>query len=225
MASLRYALLADGNSDAALMPILTWALRESGLQIAINPMYPDRRSLKRASTLENRIRRTIRYYPCDVLFIHRDAEKAPIVMRLEEIRDAMNETGISVPFICVIPVRMQEAWLIFDESAIRKAAGNPNGIHPLPLPEINRVESIPDPKALLHDVLKTACGLSGRRLKKFNVRQAARRISEFIDDFSPLRNLTAFNVFEKELNQIVQEHFIEGMDASIPGRKIKSRSS
>lgn len=208
MATLRYTLLADGSSDTALMPILTWALKENGIQIAIHPLYADRRALIGASTLENRIRRTIRYFPCDVLFIHRDAEKEPIEKRLEEIRDAMKATGIRVPFICVIPVRMQEAWLILDEKAIRKAAGNPNGRHPLPLQETKRIESIPDPKALLHDTLKAASGLSGRRLDKFNFRQAACRISGFIDDFSPLRNLMAFKIFEKELKRVVYEHVI-----------------
>lgn len=212
MDALRYTLLADGSSDAALMPILTWTLRENGIKIAIHPSYADRRALKGASTLKDRIYLTIRYFPCDVLFVHRDAEKEPIQKRLAEIHDAMKATSLSIPFICVVPVRMQEAWLLFDENAIRKAAGNPNGRHPLSLPQIKRVESIPDPKFMLHDALKAASGLTGRRLNKFKVHQSAQKISQYIENFSPLRNLTAFKRFEKELKQIVHQQFVGGMD-------------
>lgn len=97
MASLRYTLLADGSSDAALMPILTWSLIENGIQSAIHAEWADLRRLKTAISLEDRVRRAIKYYPCDVLFVHRDAEKEPIEKRVTEIHDALKATEIDVP--------------------------------------------------------------------------------------------------------------------------------
>ncbi len=33
MSELRYTLLADGSSDRALLPMLTWALRQQGVHM------------------------------------------------------------------------------------------------------------------------------------------------------------------------------------------------
>lgn len=69
-------------------------------------------------------------YPCDLIFIHRDAERQPPDLRRSEIVRALQEVENSdaqrPPAICVIPVRMQKAWLLFDELAIRKAAVEAN---------------------------------------------------------------------------------------------------
>ena len=101
--------------------------------------------------------------------------------------------------ICVVPVRMHEAWLLFDESAIRKAAGNPNDSVVLQPPATSIVEGIPDPKALLYDLLRTASERRGRRLKKFDPGKHARLVSEQIADFSPLRALSAFQRLEADV--------------------------
>ena len=108
-------------------------------------------------------------YPCDLLFVHRDAEGVPHRSRVEEIEIAMQEVravheGAGLPpHVVVVPVRMTEAWLLFDEAAIRRAAGNPNGRVSLQLPP-GDPEEIADPKQLLHDLLRTASELGGRRL-------------------------------------------------------------
>ena len=102
------------------------------------------------------------------------------------------------PTVPVVPVRMTEAWLLFDENAIRWAASNPNGSDPLPIP-MREVEDLPDPKDVLHEALRVASGLSGRRRQKFNVRDAVHRVGEYIDDFSPLRRLNAFQRLEEDL--------------------------
>ncbi|HUT94205.1 MAG TPA: hypothetical protein VMY37_32390 [Thermoguttaceae bacterium] len=108
------------------------------------------------------------------------------------------------PAVPVVPVRMTEAWLLFDEKAIRRAAGNPNGTDPLQVP-VRQAEDIPDPKAVLHEALRTASGLSGRRRQKFNVRDAVHRVGEYIDDFSPLRRLSAFQRLEEDLATVLRE--------------------
>jgi len=99
---------------------------------------------------------------------------------------------------------MQEAWLLFDEPAIRTAAGNPNGRDHLDLPRLQHLEGLPDPKEVLYELLRTASGLSGRRRKKLPVSQLAQRVSDFIDDFAPLRTLPAFTALEVEIRKTVE---------------------
>lgn len=209
MKELRYTLLSDGSSDQALIPILTWALRQQGLRIPIQDQWANLSripKLDRRLQLSERIELSLELYPCDLLFVHRDAEKETYGTRLTEISRALESTSTVDPevVIAVIPVRMQEAWLLFDEMAIRLAAGNPNGQEPLEFQPLVNFEGLPDPKDVLHDLLRKASGLSGRRLKKFSASKAARRVAEFIDDFTPLRQLSAFNAFESEVKAVIE---------------------
>jgi len=105
------------------------------------------------------------------------------------------------------PVRMQEAWVLFGEPAIREAASNPNGKVPLTMPPLARLESLPNPKALLHDLLVTATEYKGRRRKGFNPSRAAARLGEILDDFSPLRALPAFEDAERRIVRTLDGYF------------------
>jgi hypothetical protein len=123
-----------------------------------------------------------------------------------EITDAISQVkSVQVPpFVCVIPVRMQEAWLLFDEAALRRAAGNPNGHQVLDLPDVAQLEELPNPKNILHELLRQASGLSSRRVKKFSVNERVHRVAELIDDFTPLRSLPAFMILEAEIKQLIK---------------------
>jgi hypothetical protein len=209
MKELCYTLLSDGSSDKALMPMLTWLLREHQVECAIQSTWADLRRLpKPPKTLLPRIISGLDLYPCNLLFVHRDAEKESREKRVVEIQEAIEEAvkkSVAVPpAICVIPVRMQEAWLLFDEVALRKAAGNPRGRQPLQLPAIATLEQLPDPKDILHGLLREASGLTGRRLKQFSVNERVHRVAELINDFSPLRVLPAFQALEAEMKQVIQ---------------------
>jgi hypothetical protein len=209
MKELRYTLLSDGSSDRALLPILTWLLRVHHVKYAIQPIWADLRRLPKPPTkLLPRIISSLKLYPCDLLFVHRDAEKEPREKRLTEIQEAIAQTIKSVPVppaVCVVPVRMQEAWLLFDEAALRRASGNPRGRQILQLPTLTKLEERPDPKNDLYELLRQASGLTGRRLKNFPVRERAQRVAELIDEFTPLRALPAFQALEAELEQVIQE--------------------
>lgn len=209
MKDLRYTLLSDGSSDKALLPLLTWLLQKHHVECAILPTWADLRLLpKPPKTLSLRIIRSLELYPCELLFVHRDAEKEPREKRVAEIHEAISEalkSSVSVPpAVCVVPVRMQEAWFLFDEAALRKAAGNPLGRQPLPLPDIAKLEQLPDPKNILHELLREASGLPPGRMKKFRVNERVHRVAELIDDFAPLRTLTAFGALEAEIKQVLQ---------------------
>lgn len=200
MNSLRYTLLTDGSSDQALQPILTWLLRELGVTCPIQPTWADlRRVSKPPRKLDKRIALAVELYPCDLLFVHRDAESETWAKRHNEIKQALHASAISLPVVCVIPMRMQEAWLLTDLPAIRKAAGNPHGKCSLSLPPIKTLEALPDPKRVLYDLLRAASELRGRRLQRLHVSFLARRVADFTADFTALRQLPAFNQLEHEL--------------------------
>ena len=169
MKEIRYTLLTDGSFDKALIPILSWLLYQHCPDYAIQPEWADLWKLPRPpKKMPERIIRSVELYPCDLLFVHRDAEGLSREERASEIRQALAEIAL-LPAVCVVPVRMTEAWLLFDETAIRKAAGNPNGNLPLGLPVIHNIESLPDPKQILHDLLRSASGhTSKRRLKRMS---------------------------------------------------------
>lgn len=209
MKELRYTLLSDGPSDETLIPILSWALQQNGIHFAIQPTWADFRRLRRPPRkLSDRIKIGLDLYPCDLLFIHRDAEGVTREIRLSEIHEARKEveSSTSIPHtICVVPVRMQEAWLLFDEMALRRAAGNPNGRVPLEFPYVSDLEKLSDPKRIFHELIREASGLSGRRRKHIPVHKYARRVAELIDDFSPLRKLSAFAALETEIQRVISE--------------------
>ncbi len=209
MNELRYTLLSDGSSDEALLPILTWLLRENGIQSAIQSIWADLRRLRKApQALSGKIKKSVDLYPCDLLFVHRDAENEPYKIRIAEIEKAIQEVRTSLavlPMICVVPVRMQEAWLLFDEKAIRRASGNPLGHQSLQFPAIAKLEQLPDPKNILHELLREASGLKGRRRKRIPTNKHARRVAEFIEDFSALRTLAAFKALEVDIQRMIEQ--------------------
>ncbi len=93
--------------------------------------------------------------------------------------------------------------MLFDEKAIRRAAGNPNGTNPLNLPPRKQLESLPDPKQELNTLLTEASDLPARRRARFNPSRAARLVTEFVDDFTPLRQLASFQRLEVELKRVL----------------------
>jgi hypothetical protein len=127
--------------------------------------------------------------------VHRDAENQDPESRYVEVLHA-NDTGLG--HVCVVPVRMQEAWLLHDAAAIRQAADRPSGTDFLDLPPADRWERLPDPKSTLHNALRIANGATGRRARRFNPARAAHRLAELITDWSPLRALPAFARLEAD---------------------------
>jgi hypothetical protein len=208
MMDLRFTLLTDGASDQVLIRHITWLLKQHvNRAIAVQPTWAELRDLPRPPKgLAEKIETAIELFPCDLLFIHRDAEKEDPRSRVREINQALNRVAVNKPpTISVVPVRMQEAWILFDEPAIRNAAGNPHGDSNLSLPKLKEIEELADPKQELNRILREACGLSGRRRRRFSEATAAHRVAELIDDFSPLRALSAFQTFESEVIRVIRE--------------------
>lgn len=203
---IQCTLLADGSSDIVLEHHLKWLMAQY-TDLPIMMQFADLRRLRHVPhNFAERILRAVELYPCEVLFIHRDAEKMSREIRVSEIQAACTHIQVDLPtVICVIPVRMQEAWLLFDEQAIRWAAGNPHGRQQLAVPAVKKIESIADPKKVLHDLLRAASELRGQRLSSFRPERAAHRVADFIDDFSPLESLPAFAALKTEIQQMIEQ--------------------
>ena len=208
MSELRYTLVADGSSDAALLPILDWLLIQNGVRRPIQKAWanPGALPLPDRPKLSDRIRVSLNFYPCDLLFVHRDAERAAREKRVQEIQRAVADLAerFSPTFVWVIPVRMQETWLLIDEAAIKSAAGNMRNAGQLELPPIYSLEQVSDPKELLNGLLRQASDLNRRRQRNFREGRHARFVTEFIEDFTPLRQLSAFAALEEEVNNAIQ---------------------
>jgi hypothetical protein len=205
MKQLHYTLLSDGSSDRALMPILSWLLVQHLPRTAIQAAWADLGRLPRPpKTLSDRIQLSVDLYPCDVLFVHRDAEREPADVRYVEIRDAV-ASNLANTVICVVPVRMLEAWLLTDLPALRHASGNPSGSVPLSLPKIEELEQFPDPKEHLFDLLRIASALPPGRRKRLKVHKLVHRVAELVDDFSTLRGLAAFRRLEEDIIAHLQQ--------------------
>ena len=205
MTPIRYTLLTDGSSDQALIPLIDTALAEcarSSRGYAGRWADPAAFSPKPTS-LSERMSAAVRAYPCDLLIVHRDAEKDSREARVAEIASAAAESALSpVP---VVPVRMTEAWLLFDERAIRKAAGRPNGTAPIKLPAAP--DGLPDPKKTLRELLLAAADVTGRKKKKFekSIPTRVHRVAEYLPGIAPLRALDAFQRFELDLRAAVDD--------------------
>jgi hypothetical protein len=207
---LRYTLVSDGPSDRALLSIIDWALRsmQEIVHREISRQWADVREVEREPGLAGKITAALHYYPCDLLFVHRDAEsseKAVFRQRREEIQRAM--AAHPIPYVCVVPVRMTEAWLLMDADAIRQAADNPSSKEQINLPPLRRLEAISDPKQDLYELLVLASELTGRRRNKFRGELSWRRVrvAELIGDYSPLERLSAFATFLEDTREAVAQ--------------------
>lgn len=199
---LRYTLLADGSSDEVLTPVLDWLIAQHLPQVGVVSAFAKDFG-KVGHDLSARVAFALKNFPCDLLFVHRDAEAESREHRVLQIAAAMEGRGI--PFVSVVPVRMTEAWLLADEDAIRFASGNATSRVDLHLPERRRWETLADPKDVLQKALCTASEKKGRALQKFKPLQARHLITKHSTDFSALRGLSAFDAVEADLISSLKE--------------------
>lgn len=199
--TLNYLLVSEGASDRMLQRPIEWLL-DKHCSTSYTGGWANPSALERKEReLDIRLEQVHKFFPCDIAFVHRDTDTFTVADRTKEIVDAVQDSRYPTPLVCVIPVKMTEAWFLFDEFAIRKAAGKPNSRVQLDLPGCDAVQRRADPKKILDDVLITASELAGRRLKQFKAALGEKKslVSNYINDYSPLRGHESFCSFEKEL--------------------------
>ena len=200
---LNSTLVADGRSDKVLLPLIH-RLMEAYCPGPFRDTdfvedYPDV-----GYGLAQRVRYALAQHPCDILFVHRDAEQRDSVDRREaEIKAAVASLPAPRPCIAIIPVRMTKAWLLADEQAIRHAAGNPTGRASLNLPATNQIEAV-DAKERLFEALSLAKNLNNRRTSRLRPEALRHRVADHLDDLTSLRRLPSFARFEDALRNLFQ---------------------
>jgi Domain of unknown function (DUF4276) len=137
----------------------------------------------------------------DLVIVHRDAEGQHPQSRRAEIEAGVAAVRENFTALPVIPVRMTEAWLLLDESAIRRVPGRPTGTEPLGLPTAASVESVPDPKAVLRRALELAAQAKGRRLRRFqrDFPVQRRRLLDGLSHDGPIRELSPWQTLERDV--------------------------
>lgn len=197
---IELGMLVDGPSDAVLATITEWLLLDRFPEAVLAEI---RVMPRRHRALPQAVEDAWRESGATLLVVHRDAEAASPPSREDEIPGGEG-------LVRCVPVRMTEAWLLGDASAIRRAAGNPSGQEELRLPRMRRVEALPDPKATLRDALLRAAGEpTGRRRKRLlrELPRRARLVADYTADFSGLRAVPAFDRYESSLVEAIAEGF------------------
>ncbi len=80
---------------------------------------------------------------------------------------------------------------------------------PLELPSLKSIESLPDPKGVLNELLREASGLHGRRRTNVPVSHYAQRVAEYIEDFTPLQQLKAFQYLQVQITDLANSDWLE----------------
>lgn len=195
MTQVTSLVLADGRSDRALLPVCVWAIRHVAPHVDI--IEPEFR-VHRGSTRD--LEPPTGY---GVVFVHRDAEAESVEDRHEELGDVCRDRS---DVVRLVPVRMTEAWLVWDATAIAAAAGNPSVAPGLSVPPPAQVAGLRDPKAVLDELLVAAVGSGARRRKQVRQRAATLRptVAENVKDFAPLLTCDAFATFVDELREALR---------------------
>ena len=178
MPALTCTLVADGSSDRVLIPLLDMLLDEHCPGPYRSPHFVE---LPAGLPLIDRIKEALDLYPCDLLFVHRDAEKESRTSRVEEIQNALVTFESAPVSIAIVPVRMSA----------------------LDLPGLTKIESLPDPKQVLFDALRMASELAPNRLRKFNPEEKRHRVTDLMNSLDRLRRLPSFQHLEHQ----IQQHF------------------
>lgn len=203
MRTLSTGLIADGSSDQVLIPLLTTLLGELLPDTGFQP--PQWIAPMGKKTLAEKIDHALdtQQFQLDILFVHRDSENETPEKRMLEISKATPPHGPH-PIVCVLPVKMTEAWLLTSANVIRKAVGNPHSNVQLQLPQASKIESC-DAKSVLFAALTGAAELGTQRRRKFKPESYRLRVAELTNDLSALREIPSFQQLEAALRSLLKQ--------------------
>ena len=193
MKILTCALIADGSSDRALIPLIKLLL----LAHLQSPFEEPQLIQTEKPDLGSKVEDALNKFAIDILFIHRDAENEDYQHREAEIHRVVPLEKID-SVVCVIPIKMTETWLLTDPVVIRCAVGNPNSAVSLPLPSLGKLEAC-QAKEVLFQVLTIASEFGAQRRRKFKPEKYRHRVAELTSDLKLLRKIPSFKRFENAL--------------------------
>jgi hypothetical protein len=168
---IHFVFVGEGPSDDGMISHLESLCIDAGAT-EVTGVAPDFRRLPKAigRSVEAKLRAALALEPeANLIFVHRDADGRNGDARYIEIAAAAAACGGDQPVVCVVPIQETEAWLLLDETAIRRAVGRPRGNLRLELPRPAAVERLTRPKERLQQVLERASEATGRRLERIRL--------------------------------------------------------
>jgi len=199
MTVLVLALYAEGRTDESFLPIVIQRTAEEVLarygRTVVDVLEPinlnhgiDRQFETREERILEAARRASGYH---ALIIHADAdyptqERAlqerylPGEVRVRELRDVGESVcGNLIP---IVPIQMTEAWMLADPKALCNVIGVQSSPQALGIPaHPHQVESDPNPKRTLHEVLERARAQRPRRRRRVNLSSIYEPLARQID--------------------------------------------
>lgn len=201
---IRGLLVAEGPSDSALATHLRALCIEAGADESVC-RCPDLGALHPppGHTLRRMIPAALALHPdTNLLFVHRDADSVDAGPRRQAIDDAVAGVRGAPLHVCVVPVQELEAWLLLDDAAIRRVAGNPPGTTALDLPSPRRVEELARPKEVLDTIIGRAQAEIGKR-RRLPTPDVRRRLVEQLRLDGPIRGAPSFQRLVRDLDEVV----------------------
>lgn len=206
---VRFAFIGEGTSDKGLISHLIELCQLCGADDAVNIQLDwSKYQEKVGHSVSEKVSAALsEAQNADLLFIHRDADGRDPTSRYEEIAEAIESLGVSIPYVAVVPIQETEAWLLLDEDAIRRIARKPKGRMRLNLPSPKQVEKIANPKERLKEALAKASALKGRRLKSFGKKFSEHRQKLLLelDCSSPLSQVPAWQRLFNDTCQAIEK--------------------
>jgi hypothetical protein len=199
--------LAEGSSDFPLADMVEVLFLDRGVELSLS--RPDFSLLGRVpKDVRSRVDAGLALVGgnVDLMVVHRDADNAGTALRRREIENGIRSAGVDSGIVPVVPIRMTEAWLLLDESAIRQIAGNPRGRMPLSLPAITEVERKADPRSILPRCILEAANVTGRRRDRLGNRfnQNRRQLLERLDRDGVVNQLSGWQTLVADVEAVVK---------------------
>jgi hypothetical protein len=207
---IRFILTGEGSSDRHLVDHIENIFIEEGFSEASGEA-PDLGLFHPpvGRSVAEKLRTLVDAYPnADVIFVHRDADGAGIIPRRAEVLSAAEQTLGIRKVIPIIPVCQLETWLLTDQDAIKRVAGNTSFRGAIrAVPPLRNLEEVADSKAVLRAALCEASETQGTRLKKFKDRfgEMRARLTFDLDPSGPVCQLTSYQRFREELRAFSEE--------------------
>lgn len=216
MRSLELALYCEGPTDQLFLSIIiqrsSRKILEQYKQGSINisrveTIKINKTGLRRDECVFQAASKAAKYH---VLIVHADADHPTREKALLErfqpgyrlVQQA--EEKICKNLLPIIPVRMTEAWMLADHEAMQDVLETALRVQELGLPsKARQVESDPDPKHTLRQIMQRACAERSRRHRAVDLRSLYAPLARRIN-LERLGNVPSYKQFVKDLTETLK---------------------
>ncbi|NTZ09628.1 hypothetical protein [Burkholderia metallica] len=206
---VNFVLTGEGPSDRNLADHIESILIEEGFE-EVSGSAPDLGLLPNpvGRSVRDKLNVILQLYPnVDAIFVHRDADRAGVDARRQEIFDAADGLIHFNKVIPIIPVTEFETWLLTDRDAIKRVAGNIGyGGSLACVPALRNLEGVHGAKEVLLEALCEASETQGARLRKFKNQfpEMRARLTFDLDPNGPVKNLVSYQEFRKSISDFAR---------------------